>query len=193
MTRPLARDDVPTAARILARAMEEDPGWIHVFPDHATRAARMTRLFELVVGRHLVGLGTSSIIDDDAAAIWAPPGRRDMPLRMLLPLVPRLAWLVGRRVPAALRMFRAVERHAPREPHYYLAMLGVDPSQQGRGLGVAVVRPVLERCDAERMLAWLESANPKNHSFYHRLGFEAAAEQTFGDGPTLTWFARQPR
>jgi GNAT superfamily N-acetyltransferase len=86
-----------------------------------------------------------------------------------------------------------MERRHPREPHYYLSVLGVDPAHQGKGLGHRLVAPVLDRCDAERRLAWLESTNPKNHAFYRRLGFAEVDRLPFDGGPTITFFARQPR
>jgi len=190
---PLGPAGVAAAAAVLGRALADDPGWTYLFPAPDTRVARLTRLFERVVGRHYVGLGDSAVVDGAAAAIWAPPGAHAVPWPTALALAPRLGWLVGRRIPAALRLFRAMERRAPREPHHYLAALGVDPGHQGRGLGVAVVRPALDACDHGRTLAWLESANPKNHSFYRRLGFEVADELAVPGGPTLTWFARTPR
>lgn len=49
----------------------------------------------------------------------------------------------------ALRLFMEVERRHPREPHWYLALLATDPSVQGRGLGTALLAPVLEQCARE--------------------------------------------
>ena len=86
-----------------------------------------------------------------------------------------------------------ITKKAPREPHYYLAFLGVAPAQQGRGLGHRTIQPVLDACDRDRTLAWLESANPRNHGFYRRVGFTVADEVAFAGGPTLTFFARTPR
>src|SRR5215510_5555519 len=108
--------------------MADDPGWIHLFPDDATRTRKLARVFELSIDRHFAGQG-ACFASDGAVAIWSPPGGHDLGWRALLALAPRLGWLVGRRIPAALRMFRAMERRVPREPHYYLAALGVAPEQ----------------------------------------------------------------
>ena len=110
-----------------------------------------------------------------------------------LRLAPRLAWLIGRRLGAALDVYRAMEARHPTEPHWYLAVLGIDPAHQGRGLGPRLVAPILDRCDRERTLAWLESTNPRNHGFYRRLGFEVAHAHPLPGGPTITFFARRPR
>lgn len=190
---PLDRAGVDRAAGVLARALADDPGWIHLFPDPGPRVARMTAMLRPMLGSAYVGLGASLAIPGEAAAIWTPPGARDVPLATTLRLAPRLAWIVGRRTPRAIRLYRALEAKAPREPHYYLAILGVDPAHQGKGRGVAVCAPILARCDETRTLAWLETTNPKNHSFYRRLGFELAGETPIPGGPTISFFGRQPR
>ncbi|MGH7928642.1 MAG: GNAT family N-acetyltransferase, partial [Candidatus Binatia bacterium] len=46
------------------------------------------------------------------------------------------------------------------------------PFQQGKGLGSALMRHALARCDGEGKAAFLESSNPKNVSLYERHGFE---------------------
>ena len=60
----------------------------------------------------------------------------------------------------------------PEEPHWYLPLIGVDPIEQGRGCGSALLRVGLSRCDADRLPAYLESTNPKNIPLYERYGFE---------------------
>lgn len=188
----LDRAGVADAAALLARSLCDDPGWIHVFPDDTTRLARMTTMLRVSTAPY-VAMGASHVVPAAAAAIWAPPGAHDLPALTQLRLVPRLAWLIGRRVPAALKLFAAMGKGTPKEPHHYLAVLGVDPAHQGKGLGAAVLAPTLARCDDARALAWLESTNPKNHTFYRRIGFEVAHETPIPGGPTITFFARRPR
>jgi GNAT superfamily N-acetyltransferase len=188
----LARDGVPEAAAFLARALADDPGWIHVFPDDTTRLARMTKMLRVSIAPY-VKMGASHVAGGAAAAIWGPPGHHDLSLWTQLRLLPRMAWMIGRRVPAGLRLFSAMGAGTPKEPHHYLAVLGVDPVHQGKGLGAAVLAPTLARCDDARELAWLESTNPRNHSFYRRIGFELAHETPIPNGPTLSFFARRPR
>ena len=71
--------------------------------------------------------------------------------------------------------------------------LAVSPSHQGKGLGPRLIAPVLDRADAARLPCWLESTNPKNHTFYRRCGFEIADQHAVDGGPTITFFARRPR
>ena len=66
-----------------------------------------------------------------------------------------------------------LERHHPKSPeHWYLHYLGVEPRRQGKGLGGALLAPVLERCDAEGIPAYLESSTEPQPELYERNGFD---------------------
>ena len=195
--RRLTTAELPAAARTLGRALLDDPGWVHVFPDDPPRAARMETMLRLglrhIYHRHDECWAIGEGAECAGAALWEPPGGHDVPLLRALRVAPRFAWLIRRRLRAGLDVVREMERRHPKEPHWYLAILGIDPSHQGKGLGARLLAPVLDRADADRTPCWLESANPRNHGFYRRLGFEVADTHRFSDAFEMTFFARRPR
>ena len=68
------------------------------------------------------------------------------------------------------------------------------PSKQGQGKGAAMLKPVLEICDEQGLGAYLESSNPRNLSFYYRLGFEITKDLVLDEGKAqLTCMWRSPR
>jgi predicted N-acetyltransferase YhbS len=72
-------------------------------------------------------------------------------------------------------------------------MLGVEPSQQGRGLGGVLMQPILARADAEGVPCLLESMNERNLTFYKRHGFEVTAHgQIPNEGPQIWVMLREP-
>ena len=84
--------------------------------------------------------------------------------------------------------------YRPAALHFYLQGLGTDPDRQGEGLGSAVMQPVLERCDADGLPAYLESTKERNVGFYEQHGFEVVGkEQIASDGPMLWLMWREPR
>jgi ribosomal protein S18 acetylase RimI-like enzyme len=78
-------------------------------------------------------------------------------------------------------------------PCRYVAMIGVEPNAQVRGLGGALLRHAVARCDEEGALAYLESSNPRNISLYLRAGVEIMGEIRVGKGPLVTPMLRRPR
>ncbi len=53
-------------------------------------------------------------------------------------------------------VFEQMGRHHPREPHWFLPLIGVDPMYQGQGRGSALLRHALLQCDRDRVPAYLE-------------------------------------
>ena len=65
--------------------------------------------------------------------------------------------------------------------------------QQSRGLGARLLWPVLERCDHERLPAYLESTNPRNVPFYESLGFAQVGMIQSGTSPQIVPMLREPQ
>jgi GNAT superfamily N-acetyltransferase len=85
---------------------------------------------------------------------------------------PAMLRVFGRRFALGLRTLIRLEGHHPKSPaHWYLHYLGVEPRRQGRGLGGALLRPVLGSCDSERVPAHLEASTDRNRRLYERHGF----------------------
>lgn len=84
-------------------------------------------------------------------------------------------------------------RYHPSEPHWYLPFIAVVPSQQGRGLGAALLRRGLAESDATQLPAYLESTNPRNRPLYERHGFEAIGEIRVGSCPPIVPMLRKAR
>jgi GNAT superfamily N-acetyltransferase len=80
-----------------------------------------------------------------------------------------------------------VESNHPESDHHYLAFVGLEPELQGKGLGTALMRPVLERCERERLPAYLEASSPRNRACYERQGFAVTEEFSFPRGGPPSW------
>jgi ribosomal protein S18 acetylase RimI-like enzyme len=190
--RPAREEDVDALAGMLARAFDDDPVTRWVYTRDARRPFWMERFFGWQA-RRLVPQDVSWTDDAQAgAALWALPGQwresaRDTVslLRLTLPgVLPRL--------PRVLRGLGQVEARHPPQEHLYLAVLGVDPSRQGEGIGSAVIRPGLELCDRERLPAYLETGKERNLAFYARHGFTVLDELRLPQGPPVWFLWREP-
>jgi GNAT superfamily N-acetyltransferase len=72
--------------------------------------------------------------------------------------------------------------------------LGVAPAQQGRGLGRALLQPMLARADAEQVRCYLETFTERNVQFYTKLGFRVLVHDSIpGGGPPFWTMVRLPQ
>jgi GNAT superfamily N-acetyltransferase len=101
-----------------------------------------------------------------------------------------LARLRNRRSAAAL--LREVDRRHPSEDHWYLALLATDPSVRGRGMGTALMQPVLTQCDSSGVPAYTETQKEENVSWYRRVGFDVIDEVRLPDTPPIWRLWRDP-
>lgn len=192
--RPARAEDLPELARMLTRAFADDPvvSWAWRPEGRRPRALehfQATRLRQLIAGGEVW-----TTEDRSCAALWALPGRWQPSVRETLEVFPAFAHpaLVWR-LPLVMAGWLNVERLHPREPpHYYLAVLGTDPSMQGRGLGSALMAPVLEQCDRDGVAAFLESSKERNIDFYARHGFRVVQELDLPRGPRIWKMWRDP-
>jgi len=87
-----------------------------------------------------------------------------------------------------------MERYHPKERHYYLQFIGVVPEHQGRGMGTDLMKPILDICDREKRVAYLENSKEANLAFYGRFGFVVTKKIFLGKGsPPLWLMCRSPR
>jgi ribosomal protein S18 acetylase RimI-like enzyme len=92
-----------------------------------------------------------------------------------------------------MRGFEFQDKLHPHEPHYYLSIVAVAPEHQGRGIGSALIRPILERCDRDGVPAYLEATTERNRALYERHGFRVSEEVRWpDDGPPLWLMWREP-
>jgi GNAT superfamily N-acetyltransferase len=189
--RPATRDDLRAVGESLAAAFFDDPVWRFLVPADRKWTSGLPYLFRHAV-RPRIGAGAWVSDDAGAAAIWTPPGGTPSPLRDLTAL-PRSATIFGLRSFDGLRFQSAMRKHRPPGPHWYLAILGTRPEQQGRGLGTAVLQPALARCDADGLPAYLESSKETNIPFYERHGFHVVDElRPVAAAPPLWAMTREP-
>ncbi len=195
--RPLEQADLPRVAGMLARAFADDPTTTWLFPSPRGRAQRLERWYLLNV-MALWDAGEGWVTEDlSSVALWLPTGSMRAGRR---PHLGRQLWLslrigaaLGARLPGALRVNLRVHARHPRETGWYLAVLGTEPSRQGRGLGSAVLAPVLRRCDEAGLPSSLDTVTEADVSYYGKRGFQVVAEVMMPGAPHFRVMRRPPQ
>jgi ribosomal protein S18 acetylase RimI-like enzyme len=182
--------DEPSAVALIVLAFSADPIARWSFPD-PNRYLEEFPAFVRAFGGRAFEHGSADYADGSAgAALWLPPD--------VHPDEEVLGAIVERAFDASVRdevgaMLDQQARHHPAEPHWYLPLIGVDPSRQNQGHGSALLRHALARCDRDHLPAYLESTNPKNIPLYERHGFEQVGRIQVGTSPPMVPMLRKAR
>ena len=68
---------------------------------------------------------------------------------------------------------------------WYLFNLSIKKDAQGKGIASKLMRPMLQFCDDERMVAYLETNKESNVSLYRHYGFELMKEELIPKTPVM--------
>jgi GNAT superfamily N-acetyltransferase len=196
--RPTGASDVTALSSALAQAFASDAVMNWLLPQRTRRAARRELMFTLELQTYVLPQDGPVFTADDGrggvagGCLALPPDRWQMPRAMDGRTAVRWLRALGTRLPRASRVRQVMEEHHPPEPHYYIRWAGVRPGLQGQGLGSALIRPVLDRCDGDGLPAYLEASSERSAALYERLGFVHLGMLELPGGGPPVWPMRRP-
>lgn len=182
--------DEEAAIATLALAFAGDPMMRWSWPDPRDYLENFSG-FAMAFGGAALSQGTAHRVDGYAGiALWLAPG--------VEPDGQALCQLMRTTVKGEVLMEGALimeqkMNYLPKEPHWYLPLIGIDPAHRGKGLGTALLQHALAQCDRDGSLAYLESSNPANIGLYRRQGFEVQGRIQVGSSPEFFPMLRKPR
>ncbi|MGP4017034.1 GNAT family N-acetyltransferase [Saccharopolyspora sp. 5N708] len=182
-----------TRLRTLLRAFRDDAFAQWLLPERAHRHHVYREWFSMVLAHAETAGRVIAGADDLAVQVWLS-GRTGPPAMLDDAATERLLELAGPQV----HRFRAfgnlsTDRH-PREPHQYLALIGVDPAVQGTGIGGRELGDALREWDIDGLPCYLEASSERSRNLYLRLGFRDFGDPIVlpHDGPGLYPMWREP-
>jgi GNAT superfamily N-acetyltransferase len=196
--RPVRRADIRRVSGVLARAFYDDPVTMWMVPDNESRARGLPRMFATLTRRHFLSRGGSELASRDGAigggTLWDPPGLHKTSRLEELMMMPGFMLAFRSRAGASQQVMEIMEEKHPEEPHWYLMIIGTDPTVRGAGFGQALMLSRLDRCDQEGAPAYLEASKEDLVPYYSRFGFEVTGEIKLPDGGPTVWpMWRNPR
>lgn len=187
--------ETPILTRTLAAAFDNDPVAKFCIRTDAGREWAMRVGFKRALDVYQPYGLTFTANDGVGTAIWTRHDQWQLTFWQECSLIPLYMRVCGiNRFMRLSRGFDTMKSHHPVERHYYLYLLGVHPDHQAQGLGSALLRVMLARCDREQMPAYLEASSPSNIPFHQRHGFRVIRKFQFGPGgPPLAAMWREPQ
>jgi len=197
--RQIGLDQFASAKAVLGRAFFDYNLIVYAAPNDKRRAPATTLLYGAMLWDCLVRGEVYATADHSGVAAWLSPGT-GLPsfLQQSRAGMLWLPWMFGLRGFMRLLAYDEVARrlhhqYAP-EPHWYLAIVAVDPDRQGRGIGSRLMAPMLAQADTQRMSCWLDTHQEQNVRLYERHGFEVAERVTIPGHPIPVYgMLRRPR
>ncbi len=186
------------ASRVIARAFKADPLLPYITREESKQDYFLSWLGDL--GLRL-GLGYGEVYTTpgvEGVAIWVLSRQQPMTLGKMLWVGVFPPLRAGLKALARFQRFAGftanVHRECVKQEHWYLIMLVVDPSCQGKGLGGHLLQPVLTKADDQGLPCYLETTNPRTIPFYERHGFLVVRNLEMGAGvPGLWALLRSPQ
>lgn len=192
------RQEIARCAEVLTSAFTADPFYRFVFPDAERRARLLPWLSrKLLAYACRYGLFFTDT-DHRGVSLWLGPKHTDLQplgiLRTSLFLFPfRVSFQEFKRSMQLTQISDHLHKNSIAGEHFYLMEVGVDPTQQCRGLGRALVQAGLSRADETRVPCYLETYNPNNLGFYGSLGFRVVgSEKALSSAPQVWGLLREP-
>ncbi|MCL2281486.1 MAG: GNAT family N-acetyltransferase [Dehalococcoidia bacterium] len=189
---------VEPASITCARAFEDDTLTHWMIPNPKKRV-NLRYAFEMHL--RMSAAGDSSIAyatspNCEGVAIWVKAGAKDSLMASLaagFPFLPlRCGWRYFWRDSRSTSMCNKLRSKFAPILHCYLAVLAVTPEHQGKGMASALVKPMLEILDQDKMSCYVETQNMKNVGMYQHFGFKLVHQTCLpSKGPPLYLMLRQ--
>jgi GNAT superfamily N-acetyltransferase len=184
-----SESDADRCFALIMLAFAGDPMSRFLYPDPEIFVANFPRFVRAFGGAAFTS-DSAYLIDDAATALWFPPA-------VELDEEPLMA-IMEETVPTARRqqilaIMEEMSRYHPEGPHYYLPLIGTDPTKQGKGYGSELLEHATAICDRQGLPAYLEASSLRSVPLYRRHGFEQLGTIQVGESPPLTPMLRRPR
>ncbi|MHA1551437.1 MAG: GNAT family N-acetyltransferase [Candidatus Heimdallarchaeaceae archaeon] len=195
----IQKKDIEKAVAVLTRAFHEDPLIRLIYPDSEERKRYTPILWKFLTKDGLkYGEVYSPTKEIEGVAKWLPPGREHMGiwrtirsggLKMGVALTRQNdeRKLSPRRIEEITNKITQIHKGLMKEPHWYLANIGVDTEFQGKGYGSKLIKPMLERIEKTGCPVFIETNFEGNIGLYEHLGFDLIDETKIPETEIVNW------
>lgn len=196
--RLLTLSDVELAAQVISQAFVDDPLCVFMLPFKRTRRKTLHTFFRAygeVNIKNQRGYGIGEPLQ--GVAYWNFPSHAGLSLSVkslsiFIPLLFTFYPIGYVRARTVLKQIDALHQKHADEPHFYLDNIGVLPSERGKGVSSKLIRPFLEKADAEKVSVYTDTVTRSNVAFYVHFGFQCVEESSVAGTGITVWALRRP-
>lgn len=193
----LERSQILKASKIGAKAFVDDPVFGYLTPEaQQERLQALTWLLNIILEYCYLYGHVYTTSDLKGVAAWLPPEKSSFTRIQLLQLILQLrlyllpfkcGWSkLGRWLSFLQVSENYHELDMQAQPHWYLALMFVNPNYQRQGVGSALLKPILARSRDENLKCYLVTFTDQAVKFYQKNGFGIIRKSQFlQDAP---WF-----
>ena len=189
----LQKSQVELASEVLSRAFIDDPELLRFVPKPHKREELLRSLFRMSLN-HGIRRGEVYAVSPqmEGIAMWFPSGVPDITLWTMircsgLGLPFRAGWEFLRKMKQDEAFALKLRQRLGPTPHWYLAVLGVDPRFQGKGYSRRLLQPMLDRLDTENLPCYVETSTEEYVQIYQRFGFRVVCETVLPGSGSQMW------
>lgn len=198
----VTKNHARAAGKRVARAYYDDPLMVGLFPNDSERYQTLSHLYEFVIRFGVLYgevYGTPKL---EGVAVWLPSDNALLnPWKALMSGGMRLFRRIGTKNVMNLMLThnvihkRLVYHQRGNDiamPHWYLALLGVDPKHQGKGHASNLLKAALTRIDQRHLPCYLETHSEETVPLFKHFGFKVLRETCVQVTQFTNWMIQDP-
>ncbi|MFX0039609.1 MAG: GNAT family N-acetyltransferase [Promethearchaeota archaeon] len=184
----IREDQVEIASKVLARAFQDDPLFIYLYPNPIKRRIGSVTHCEFLILTGILYMEVYITSNDiEGIALWRAYNIKDHKIEIESKVIKRRIREVKKenfsdhifveRYGVFTEVQSFFENKYANFPHWELIIIGVDPVHQGKGYGSKLLRMKLTEIDEQNLPCYLHTENERNVKLYERFGFELIGKQ----------------
>lgn len=174
-------EDKNRVVDILSKSFDDNKSVNYIIQQDAKRKQRIRNLmaysFDLC---HSFGDVFISDNKKGCALLLAPDKKKTTISTILWDIKLALSAIGLPNIMRAMKREAAIKKVHPDEKIYYLWFIGVDDSEQGKGIGSDLMNSIIKESSLQNRTICLETSTIKNLPWYEKFGFKTYRELDFG-------------
>lgn len=173
--------DKELIVNILSKSFDDNKSVNYIVKQDGKRAERLKKLMEYSFDDcHLFG-DVFLTEDKKVCALIVMPDKKKTTLKSIsLDAKLALSCIGLSNLKKAMAREAAINKLHPKSPMYYLWFIGVDPSDQNKGIGTKLLKEVIAEGNSKQRPIYLETSTLKNIPWYEKFGFKTYNKLDFG-------------